>query len=56
VRVTLSARTLAPQLQGETAPAGGAAPNAIRGQLVSVATPRAAVLGLQSVSAVSLWQ
>jgi prepilin-type N-terminal cleavage/methylation domain-containing protein len=56
VRVTLSARTLAPQLQGETAPAGGAAPNAIRGQLVSVATPRAAVLGLQAVSAVSLWQ
>jgi prepilin-type N-terminal cleavage/methylation domain-containing protein len=48
VRVTLSARALAPRLQGETAPAAGAAPNAVRGQFVSVGTPRAAVLGLQS--------
>ena len=56
VRVTLSARALAPLLQGQTVPAGGVAPNAVRGQLVSVLTPRAAVLGLQSVSAVSLWQ
>jgi prepilin-type N-terminal cleavage/methylation domain-containing protein len=56
VRVTLSARALAPNLLGQTTPAGGAAPNAVRGQLVSVATPRAAVLGLQAVSSVSGWQ
>ena len=58
VRVTLSARAIAPRLLGETAPAGGAAPNAVRGQLVSVGTPRAAVLGLQSplVSAATGWQ
>jgi prepilin-type N-terminal cleavage/methylation domain-containing protein len=56
VRVTLSARTTAQRLQGESAPAGGSAPNAVRGQLVSVATPRAAVLGLQANSPVSLWQ
>ena len=60
VRVTLSARALAPSLQGEMAPgagtAAGAAPNAVRGQLVSVLSPRAAVLGLQSVSSVSGWQ
>ncbi len=56
VRVTLSARALAPRLSGESAPAAGPAPNAVRGQLVSVATPRAAVLGLQATSAVSLWQ
>jgi hypothetical protein len=58
VRVTLSARAQAPNLQGQTAPADGAGPNAVRGQLVSVITPRAAVLGLQSqgVSQVSRWQ
>jgi prepilin-type N-terminal cleavage/methylation domain-containing protein len=56
VRITLSARTSAQQLQGESAPAAGTAPNAVRGQLVSVTTPRAAVLGLQAVSPVSLWQ
>jgi prepilin-type N-terminal cleavage/methylation domain-containing protein len=56
VRVTLSARALAPVLQGQTMPAGGAGPNAVRGQLVSVLTPRAAVLGLQAVSNVSGWQ
>ena len=56
VRVTLSARTMAQQLQGETAPAAGAAPNAVRGQLVSVFTPRAAVLGLQAMSSVSEFQ
>jgi prepilin-type N-terminal cleavage/methylation domain-containing protein len=55
VRVTLSARALAPLLQGQTAPAGGAAPNAVRGQLVSIVTPRAAMLGLQAASQVSLW-
>lgn len=56
VRVTLSARTMAQQLQGETAPAAGAAPNAVRGQLVSVLAPRAAVLGLQACSNSSEWQ
>ena len=56
VRVTLSARALAPLLQGATAPLGGPAPNAVRGQLVSVVSPRAAVLGLQSVSSVTGWQ
>jgi len=55
VRVTLSARTLAPQLQGQTAPAGGPAPNAVRGQLVSVITPRAAMFGLQAQYTVTLW-
>jgi hypothetical protein len=50
VRVTLSARANAPLLQGATAPLGGPAPNAVRGQLVSVVSPRAAVLGLQSVT------
>jgi type II secretory pathway pseudopilin PulG len=56
VRVTLSARALAPLLAGETVPAGGPAPNAVRGQLMSVLTPRAAVLGLQAASATSEWQ
>jgi prepilin-type N-terminal cleavage/methylation domain-containing protein len=56
VRVTLSARANAPRLLGETMPAGGGAPNAVRGQLVSVVTPRAAVLGLQAVSGTSLFQ
>jgi hypothetical protein len=56
VRVTLSARVTAGNLQGETDPAAGSAPRAVRGQLVSVFTPRAAVLGLQAVSAVSQWQ
>jgi prepilin-type N-terminal cleavage/methylation domain-containing protein len=56
VRVTLSARTTAQNLQGESAPAAGGGPNAVRGQLVSVATPRAAVLGLQAASSVSIWQ
>jgi hypothetical protein len=58
VRVTLSARTLAPQLQGQTMPAGGAAPNAVRGQLVAIGSPRAAVLGLSAdqVSQVSQFQ
>jgi prepilin-type N-terminal cleavage/methylation domain-containing protein len=55
VRVTLSARALAANLHGQTRP-GGAGPNAVRGQLVSVVTARAAVLGLQAVSAVSTWQ
>jgi prepilin-type N-terminal cleavage/methylation domain-containing protein len=56
VRVTLSARVTAANLQGEMNPAAGAAPRAVRGQLVSVFTPRAAVLGLQAASSVSQWQ
>jgi len=56
VRVTLSARALAPALQGQTAPAGGAAPNAVRGQLTTVVTPRAAVVGLQTVSGATGFQ
>ena len=58
VRVTLSARALAPRLQGETTPAGGAAPNAVRGQLVAIGSPRAAILGLSAdqVSQVSQFQ
>ncbi|HUL80331.1 MAG TPA: prepilin-type N-terminal cleavage/methylation domain-containing protein [Vicinamibacteria bacterium] len=47
VRVTLSARALEPRLQGETQ-AAGAGPNAVRGTLVSVITPQAAVTGLQT--------
>ncbi|HXB57258.1 MAG TPA: prepilin-type N-terminal cleavage/methylation domain-containing protein [Vicinamibacteria bacterium] len=48
VRVTLSARALAPQLAGQTSQvAGGAGGDAVRGQLVSVVTPRAAVVALQ---------
>jgi len=56
VRATLSARASAPLLQGQTAPAGGGGPNAVRGQLVSVITPRAAVLGLQSQSGITTFQ
>jgi prepilin-type N-terminal cleavage/methylation domain-containing protein len=56
VRVTLSARVTAANLQGEMNPAAGTSPRAVRGQLVSVFTPRAAVLGLQAVSSVSQWQ
>jgi prepilin-type N-terminal cleavage/methylation domain-containing protein len=56
VRVTLSARVTAANLQGEMNPASGTAPRAVRGQLVSAFAPRAAVLGLQAVSSVSQWQ
>jgi len=42
VRVTLSARVTAANLQGELA-AGGAGPNAVRGQLVTDVSPRAAL-------------
>jgi prepilin-type N-terminal cleavage/methylation domain-containing protein len=56
VRVTLSARALAPLLEGATRPAAGPAPDAVRGQLVSVLTPRAAVLGLQAASNTSEFQ
>jgi len=49
VRVTLAARATGQNLQGATrAGAGtGVAPDAIRGQLVSTITPRAALVGLQ---------
>jgi hypothetical protein len=58
VRVTLSARSMAPLLQGETAAAAGPARQAVRGQLVSIASPRAAVLGLSAdqVSPLSQFQ
>jgi prepilin-type N-terminal cleavage/methylation domain-containing protein len=46
VRVTLSARATAANLQGQTAGAGGA-PDAVRGQLSTVVTPRAAWNDLQ---------
>jgi prepilin-type N-terminal cleavage/methylation domain-containing protein len=46
VRITLSARAIAANLGGESA-AGGGAPNAVRGQLSTVVTPRAAFGELQ---------
>jgi prepilin-type N-terminal cleavage/methylation domain-containing protein len=46
VRITLSARANAPNLQGATT-AAGTGPDAIRGQLVTVVTPRAAFNELQ---------
>jgi hypothetical protein len=51
VRITLSARTLVPNLQGQTT-AGGAAPPAVRGQLVTVVTPRASFSNLQTAGQV----
>ena len=46
VRITLSARASAANLQGMTT-AGGGAPNAVRGQLSTTVTPRAAFDELQ---------
>jgi prepilin-type N-terminal cleavage/methylation domain-containing protein len=46
VRITLSARVTAANLQGETA-AAGTGPNAIRGELTTVVSPRAAFRELQ---------
>jgi prepilin-type N-terminal cleavage/methylation domain-containing protein len=46
VRITLSARAAAPNLQGATT-AGGAGPDAVRGQLVTEVAPRAAFHELQ---------
>ncbi len=46
VRITLSARAAAPNLRGQTV-AGGAGPDAIRGQLVTEVAPRAALNELQ---------
>jgi prepilin-type N-terminal cleavage/methylation domain-containing protein len=48
VRVTLSARANAPLLQGATAALGGGAPNAVRGELRALATPRATFQELQN--------
>jgi prepilin-type N-terminal cleavage/methylation domain-containing protein len=50
VRVTLSARVTAANLQGELA-AGGAGPNAVRGQLVTEVAPRAVITELQIATA-----
>jgi hypothetical protein len=47
LEVTLSARALAPNLQGVSdATIGGVTSQAVRGQLVSVISPRAALIGL----------
>ena len=45
VRITISARVSAPNLQGETTSEGG--PDAVRGQLTTVVAPRAALNELQ---------
>jgi prepilin-type N-terminal cleavage/methylation domain-containing protein len=47
VRITLSARVTAANLQGQTRAAGGGAPDAVRGQLSSTVAPRAAFHELQ---------
>jgi prepilin-type N-terminal cleavage/methylation domain-containing protein len=47
VRITLSARATAPNLLGESTGAGGA-PNAVRGQLSAVVTPRPAFQEMQN--------
>jgi prepilin-type N-terminal cleavage/methylation domain-containing protein len=54
VRVTLSARALAPNLQGESASVQG---NAIRGRLIGITAPRAALINLQNaVGSPPPWQ
>jgi prepilin-type N-terminal cleavage/methylation domain-containing protein len=53
VRVTLSARTIATKLAGESKSDQG---QALRGQLTSVITPRAALTGLKGASPTPLWQ
>jgi prepilin-type N-terminal cleavage/methylation domain-containing protein len=47
VRISLSARVTAANLQGQTRAAGGGAPDAVRGQLSSTVAPRAAFHELQ---------
>jgi type II secretory pathway pseudopilin PulG len=47
VRVTLSARVVTQGLQGSQSAAGAGAPNRIRGQLVSIIQPRAAMTALE---------
>jgi type IV pilus assembly protein PilW len=52
VEITISARALAPRLEGATAAdAGSGAGDAVRGQLVTVVTPRAALQALSSIAA-----
>lgn len=52
VEITISARALAPRLEGQTtAGAGSGAGDAVRGQLVTVVTPRAALQALSSIAA-----
>jgi prepilin-type N-terminal cleavage/methylation domain-containing protein len=53
VRVTLSARALAPRLAGETSSAAG---TALRGQLTSVIAPRAASIALKSAVPEPIWE
>jgi type II secretory pathway pseudopilin PulG len=56
VEVTLWARAIAQNLQGQRVAPGGL-PNAVRGSLVSVTTPRAALLALRDPAAGALqWQ
>jgi hypothetical protein len=52
VRITLSARTIAPNLQGATSSAAG---TAVRGQLVTDVTPRAALMALTAGSGTTRW-
>jgi hypothetical protein len=53
VRVTLSARSEAGNLQGQTSAASG--PNALRGRLVSAGAPRTALVSLTQAPA-PLWK
>jgi type II secretory pathway pseudopilin PulG len=52
VRITLSARVVAQGLQGSITAAGAGAPNRIRGQLVTVVQPRAAMTSLEMANEV----
>jgi len=61
VRVTLSARSSLRGIQGETTSATGSMRTALRGQLVSTGTPRAALFGLNKqpgavTAAVPVWR
>jgi prepilin-type N-terminal cleavage/methylation domain-containing protein len=53
VRVTLSARALAPNLAGQTTSAVG---SAVRGQLTSTISPRAALIALGKASPAPMWR
>jgi hypothetical protein len=56
VRVTLSARAVTrARIQGATQAGGGNAGNAIRGQLVAILTPRAALTALTTNPAAPGW-
>jgi hypothetical protein len=54
VRVTLSARSQAGNLQGQTGSATGG--NALRGRLVSAGAPRTALVSLTQASPAPLWK